>query len=117
MSELHVIAHCKIHEGGLDAFREAAAACLQSVREKDTGTQQYDWYLNQDQTAAIVLEKYNDSGAVLEHIGNMGEIFDTLLGTCDLSLEIFGEPSPELQEAAATLLSQVYTQFQGGTTG
>ena len=114
MSELHVIARCKIHEGKLEAFRAAAAGCLRSVQEQDTGTHQYDWFLNENQTEAIVLEKYRDSDAVLEHIANMGDIFGALLETCDLSLEIFGEPSPELRETAAGLSPQIYAYFQGG---
>jgi quinol monooxygenase YgiN len=114
LSELHVIARCKIHEGKLEAFRDAAAGCLRSVQEQDTGTHQYDWFFNEDQTEAIVLEKYRDSAAVLEHIANMGAIFAALLETCDLLLEIFGDPSPELREATAGLPSQVYAYFQGG---
>jgi quinol monooxygenase YgiN len=114
LSELHVIARCKIHEGKLEAFRAAAAGCLRSVQEQDTGTNQYDWFLNEDQTEAVVLEKYRDSDAVLEHIANLGANFGALLETCDLSLEIFGDPSPELREAASGLPSQVYAYFQGG---
>lgn len=114
MSELIVIARCKIHEGKLESFRDAATGCLRSVQEQDKGTLQYDWYFNDDQTEGVVLEKYRDSDAVLEHIANMGDIFGALLETCDLSLEIFGDPSSELREAASGLSSRVYSQFQGG---
>ena len=46
MSALQVTARLTIHEGKLDEFKEVAARCMQSVREKDSGTLQYDWFLN-----------------------------------------------------------------------
>jgi quinol monooxygenase YgiN len=113
MKELEVAALCKIHDGKLDAFKAAAAACLQSVREKDTGTLQYDWFFNENLTECVVRERYRDSEAVLEHIANMGDAFGALLGTCDLSLEVFGDPSAELAEATSALPTRVYSFFQG----
>lgn len=114
MNEIHVIARCKIHDEKLESFRAAAAGCLRSVQEQDKGTRQYDWYLNDDQTEGVVLETYDDSEAVLEHIANLGANFGAILETCELSLEVFGDPSPELQEAASSLPTRVYAYFQGG---
>ena len=36
---------------------------MEIVRTKDTGTLQYDIYFNDDQSEAIVYERYSDSGA------------------------------------------------------
>jgi len=36
---------------------------MEIVRTKDTGTLQYDIYLNDDQSEAIVYERYRDSEA------------------------------------------------------
>lgn len=113
MSELQVTALCKIHDGKLDDFKVAAAACLQSVREKDTGTMQYDWFFSEDMTECVVRERYRDSEAVLEHITNLGDAFGALLDACDLSIEVFGDPSAELAEATAALPTRVYSFFQG----
>ena len=52
------------------------------------------------------------SEAVLEHIGNLGELMGQLLGTADLALEVCGEPSAELVEASAGLSPKVYSAFQ-----
>ena len=113
MNEIQVTARLTIHEGKLDDFKAVAAACLQSVREKDTGTLQYDWFFNEDQTVCEVRERYRDSEAVLEHIGNLGETFGVLLGVSDMSLKVYGTPSPALLKASEGLDMTVYSYFDG----
>ncbi len=113
MKELQVTASCKIHDGKLDAFKLVAQECLKSVREKDDGTLQYDWFFNEDQTECVVRERYRDSAAVMQHIANLGETMGALLETCDLSLNVFGEPSQELIDATTALPTRIYSFFQG----
>jgi quinol monooxygenase YgiN len=48
MSEILVIARLKIHDGKLEEFKRVAEKCLQSVRTKDSGTLQYDWFFSED---------------------------------------------------------------------
>ena len=112
LKELQVTARCKIHDGKLDAFRAVAQECMKSVREKDDGTLQYDWFFNEDQTECVVCERYRDSEAVMQHIANLGETMGALLETCDLSLEVFGDPTPELIDATKALPTKVYGSFQ-----
>ena len=68
MNELQVTARLRIHEGELDKFRTIARECLAIVREKDTGTRQYDWFFNEQHNECVVRERYADSDALLEHI-------------------------------------------------
>jgi len=112
MSALQVTARLTIHEGKLAEFKEVAAACMESVREKDTGTLQYDWFFNADETECVVRETYRDSGAVLEHIGNLGETMGALLSVCDMDLEVYGSPTQELAEASKELAPTVYSPLQ-----
>ena len=112
MSQLQVTARLKVHEGKLDDFKAVAAQCMQSVRERDTGTLQYDWFISGDGSECVVRETYRDSAAVLEHIGNLGETMGSLLSCCDMDLEVYGAPSEELQQAAAALAPRVYSPFQ-----
>jgi quinol monooxygenase YgiN len=113
MSEIRVSAALDVHAGKLEEFRTVATAVIQVVREKDSGTRKYDWYHNADHSRYLVLEHYRDSEAVLEHIENLGELFGALLETCDLTLDVFGNPSAELAEAAAAIPTRVYTFYQG----
>jgi len=99
MKQIQATAQLRIQQGKLDDFKLVAEKCVQSVREKDKGTLQYDWFLNEDQMLCKVHEKYQDSEAVLEHMGNLGDTLGELLSLCDLSLEIFGSPSEDLLNA------------------
>ncbi len=113
MSELQVTATCKIHDGKLEAFRTVAQECMKSVRERDEGTLQYDWFFNDNQTECLVRERYRDSDAVMQHAANLGDTLGELLAVCDLSVEVFGEPSAELLKVTAEIPTTVYKFFQG----
>ncbi len=113
MTELQVTARCKIHDGQLVAFRKAAQECMKSVRERDEGTLQYDWFYNGDLTECVVRERYRDSDAVMQHVANLGDTMGELLTVCDLSVEVFGEPSAELLEATAEIPTTIYSYLQG----
>lgn len=112
MSALQVTARLTIHEGKTAEFREIAARCMRIVREKDSGTLQYDWFFNADETECVVLETYRNSDAVLEHVANLGETMGALLSVCDMDLEVFGSPSAELVAATVELAPKVYSPFQ-----
>jgi hypothetical protein len=64
MDALQVTARLAIHEGKLEEFKELAAQCMQLVRERDSGTLQYDWFFNDDHTECVLRETYKDSGAL-----------------------------------------------------
>ena len=111
MEEIQVSAHLSIHPGKLAEFKTVAEQCMKSVREKDTGTLQYDWFLNEDQTVCRVREKYRDSDAVLEHMGNLGETLGHLLTLVDMSLEVYGTPSEQLLMATEGMDIKWYSSF------
>jgi quinol monooxygenase YgiN len=112
MDTIQVTARLTIHEGKLEEFKELAAQCMRAVRERDSGTLQYDWFFNNTHTECVVRETYKDSGAVLEHIANLGPTMGALLGVSDMALEIYGSPSAELVKAAAGLAPRIYSPFQ-----
>ena len=113
MNEIQVTARLKIHQGQQERFRQIAQVCLETVREKDNGTLQYDWFFNEDESECVVRERYQDSAAVMEHMGNLGETLGALLGLADLSLEVYGTPSEELASAIAGLDVTTYSYYQG----
>lgn len=112
---IDVIARCAIHPGKLDAFREIAAVCLKGVTEKEKGrgALRYDWFLREDGTHCVVIERYRDSAAVLEHIANLGSNLAVLAESCDLTLEVYGRLSPELVAALAEVPVHKHTIMQG----
>jgi quinol monooxygenase YgiN len=112
MSELQGIARIKVHHGKFDEFKPLVAACLESVRTKDTGTLQYDVFVSSDEAEYVVLERYRDSEALLEHTANLGETMAALLATCSIEGEILGMPSLELLQALEGSGVRVYKPYQ-----
>jgi quinol monooxygenase YgiN len=94
--ELQGIARFKIDEGRLEEFQRLSAECLEIVRRKDTGTLQYEIYFNDDRTEYIVLERYRDSQALMEHFANVGDRMQAIVATGSVSGELLGAVSPEL---------------------
>ena len=73
MSELVGIARFTFHPGGAEEFKRLAQQCMEVVLNQDTGTLQYDIYLNADESEAVVIERYRDSQALIEHHEHIGE--------------------------------------------
>ncbi len=97
MSELQGIARFKIHEGRLEEFKHLSAQLMEIARIKDTGTLQYDIYINEKKSEAVVVERFRDSKALIEHLSNQGTLGKKSLATGSVSGELLGEPSEELK--------------------
>lgn len=88
-----------IHDGRLDEFKRLAAQCVEIVRTKDTGTLEYDLFLNADGTECFVRERYRDSAAGLEHMTNIGVMMKPMSEVCTITGEVCGTPSTDLARA------------------
>ena len=111
MSELQGVARFKFHEGKLEEFNRLSAQCMEIVRTKDTGTLQYDISFNDDQSEAIVLERYRDSEALIQHAANLGDLMEAILATGSVSGELLGEPSAELRANLVDGPVRLFTPF------
>ena len=113
MSELTGIARFRFHEGKVDEFKRLSAQALEIVRTKDSGTLQYDVYFNDDESECVVLERYRDSEAAMQHASNLGDIFGAVLDTVTVVHgEILGEASPELRaNLAGSEVPVLFTPF------
>ena len=112
MNELQVTARMTIAPDQLDEFKAIAATCMKVAREMDSGTLQYDWFLNADQSECVVRERYRDSAAALEHVASLGEATRVGLTRLHMSLEFYGEVSDELIEATKHTDAKFYDQYQ-----
>ena len=102
MSELLGIARFKFHEGKVEEFKRLSAQAMEIVRTKDSGTLQYDIYFNDDQSECVVIERYRDSEAAIEHAANLGDVSAAVLATVSVVHgELLGEPSEELRAKLA----------------
>jgi len=112
MNEILGIGRLKIHDGKLEEFKRVASQFMQVVRTKDTGTLQYELYFNSDQTECIVLERYRDVHALLDHQRNMGGLMEALLETCTVSSDAFGTATPELIKALEGSPVRLFSPYQ-----
>jgi quinol monooxygenase YgiN len=112
VSELQGIGRFKFDEvGKLEEFKRLSAQAMEIVRAKDTGTLQYEIYFSDDQSECIVLERYRDSEALLEHAANLGELGAAILAMGLVSSELLGEPSAELRAQLADSPARLFTPF------
>jgi quinol monooxygenase YgiN len=103
-----------IPDGNLSEFKTAAAQTLE-LAKGEAGTLQYEWFLNEDESACVVYEEYEDSAAVLAHVDNCAAPLGTLdeVGG-DCKMQVLGNPTPELREATAGPGTSVFPyHFQG----
>ena len=112
MTELIGIVRFKFHEGKVDDFKRLSAECLEIVREKDTGTLQYDTFLNEDESEAIVIERFTDSDALILHGGNMNPLMEQIMAVGSISGELLGDPSEELQALLTGEYPKVFRLYQ-----
>ena len=102
MGELLGIARFRFHEGKLDEYMRLSAQAMEIVRTREPGTLQYDTYLNDDQSECLIIERYRDSEAAMEHAVNLGDISAAVLAIVDVMHgELLGEPSEELRSKLA----------------
>ena len=106
------IGRFQFHEGQVAEFKRLAARCMEIVRTQDTGTLQYDVYFNDDQSGCIVLERYRDSEALIEHAAHLGDLGEAIFATGWVSGELLGEPSAELRAKMAGSPVRLFTPYQ-----
>jgi quinol monooxygenase YgiN len=98
MSELLGIARFKFLEGRREEYLRLSDQATEMVRAKEPGTLAYELYLNGDQSECMIIERYRDSVAAMEHAANLGHLFDAVLATVSVVHgELLGEPSDELR--------------------
>jgi quinol monooxygenase YgiN len=98
LSEILGIARFRFREGKREEYLRLSDQARELVLAKEPGTLGYDLYLNADESECMVIERYRDSAAAIEHAANLGHLFPAVLATVEvLHGELLGEPSPELR--------------------
>jgi quinol monooxygenase YgiN len=111
VSEIQGVGRLRFHDGKLEEFKRLSAQGMEIVRAKDTGTLQFEIYLSDDQSEGIVLERYRDSEALVEHATNFGQLGQAILATGVASSVLLGEPSADLRAILAGGPVRVFTPY------
>jgi quinol monooxygenase YgiN len=114
---LELTAHMTVRPGQLEDFKAQAAEIMRLVREHDTETLRYDWFLTHDGTECEVREDYLSEEGLLEHVAHVREARDKLFRDFadDHLMTVYGTPSPHFLELAKAHGAAVrwFSFFQG----
>ena len=97
MDEIKGIARVKIHPGKLDEWKRLTEQAMEIVRTRDPGTLQYEVFFNDDESEAIIFERYQDADAALEHFANIGHLMEPLMATATVTGEVLGTPNKTMR--------------------
>ena len=112
-SELQSVVRFRFHEGQVEEFKRLSAVCLEIVRSQDPGTLQYDTFFNEDESECIVLERFRDLDALLQHGVNIGdELMEQIVATGECHGELLGAVPEEVRANLAGGPVQVFLPYR-----
>jgi quinol monooxygenase YgiN len=98
--EIRKVAELSISEGKLDEFKDVAVMFIERVKSSEPNTLSYDWFLNDDKSRCVILERYKDSEALMVHLANIRNLYGPLFEVAEISrVQVFGDPSEEVRQA------------------
>jgi hypothetical protein len=86
------------------------------VEANEPDTINYQFYLNRDETKCIVHETYASSEAALVHNNGVASqtVLPKIVSVSRINrIDVYGNPSEELQKALTNFSSQIYNLFTG----
>jgi len=111
MDEIKGIARVKFRPGKLEEWKRLSEQAMEIVRTKDSGTLQYEIFFNEDQSEAIVYERYRDADAALEHFANIGHLMEPILATASVTGEVLGTPNAKMKELMGSGEPKLFTPW------
>jgi quinol monooxygenase YgiN len=116
MSKIQASARIKIPNGKLEEYEQLIAEYIRQIKDKDTETLQFDWFINNNKTECEIREAYESSEAALAHQDHLRELQGIIFKKfAPYSVTIYGNPSPELLENAKSsgLNITIFSFLQG----
>jgi hypothetical protein len=86
------------------------------VENNEPDTINYQFYLNRSETMCLVHETYTNSNSTLAHITGVASktILPNIFNIAKLNrLDVYGNPSEELQKVLTSFNSQTFNLFTG----
>ena len=111
MDEIKGIARVRFFPGKLKEWKRLTEQAMEIVRTRDTGTLQYEIFFNEDESEAIVFERYRDADAALEHFSNIGHLMEPIMATASVTGEVLGTPNAKMKEMLGTGEPKLFTPW------
>jgi quinol monooxygenase YgiN len=115
-NNVHFRAEVTIEEGKVEEYKKLVQDMSRAVEANEPDTINYQFYLNKAETECIVWETYASSEAVFAHINGVASqtILPKIHSVSKISrLDVYGNPSVELQKALRSIGPQTYNLFAG----
>ena len=97
MDEIKGIARVRFYPGKLADWKRLTEQAMEIVRSKDPGTLQYEVFFNDDESEAIVFERYRDADSALQHFANISHLMEPLMATAAVTGEVLGTPNETMR--------------------
>lgn len=103
-----------IRDGRLDEFRSLMQEMVESTKT-ESGALVYEWFLSEDNTTCHIYERYANSSAVMEHLGNFGPNFAERFveNVQPTTISVYGEPTAVVRKALGVLGPEFLEPFGG----
>ena len=111
MDEIKGIARVKFHPGKLEEWKRLTEEAMEIVRTKDSGTLQYEIFFNEDESEAVVFERYRDAEAALEHFSNISHLMAPIMATASVTGELLGMPNATMRKQIGNGPPNVFTPW------
>ena len=66
-----------------------------------SGSGQYEILFNEDESEAIVFERYRDADAAIEHFSNISHLMEPIMATASVTGEVRGTPNAKMRKQLA----------------
>jgi len=103
--KIHCVGHLKAKDGGDKQLQDVLNEIVDAVASKDPGTVAFGFFHSGEPGTYYAVEVYEDSDAALGHLANVGPLLAKLGDVVDRDggspLQVYGDPSSELQERYA----------------
>jgi autoinducer 2-degrading protein len=99
-NNIFVVAENNIHDGHLDNLKSLLGEMFDAVERSEPGTLNYEWFITDDGTSVHVCERYADSEAFLQHLGNLRQNYAEQLFAClaPTKIMIYRNPNDAVRE-------------------
>mgnify|MGYP003577905870 CR=1 FL=1 len=111
MDEIKGIARVKFLPGKVEEWKRLTEQAMEIVRSKDSGTLQYEIFFNEDESEAVVFERYRDADAALEHFANIGHLMEPIMATATVTGEVLGTPNTEMRKNLSGEQPKLFTPW------
>jgi quinol monooxygenase YgiN len=117
MEEIKGIARVKFHPGKVEEWKRLSEEAMEIVRTRDSGTLQYEIFFNEDESEAVVFERYRDADAAIEHFSNISHLMEPIMATASVTGEVLGTPNAKMKEQLGKGNPKLFTPWMAMQDG